>query len=415
METITVDGVDEHDFRHAIEDMLRLDQVDEAVARLRALLAPYVGGFLPSRFLDITSASIEFAGWNRLAERLNGYDRENFPISAIGIALADARTLGGPGPSGGKLAPFIKTFYFSDDAYPFTDATRDDLLDGYTREGFGWQGDYQASDATLSIKGIDDLHGALIELEDRLFDAPNPPEDAFRAGAIGACYLAVLIHQALRDQVRTNGLPRPLCVLAACDGVYPFFDAPVAGSDECTPAPLSDLADEEIWPNELESARPAEDDSEPEHIAGEGSLLAAMHLRTKRPVMVLDAESAAESARFTELAESQRMVVADDLALKGIFHGIPAAEYAPVDWPEPDLPELAPAEPAPAPAPEPEPYAQEQVAWEYVPYRPAAVLLAAPTGRSIRARIHPVRPAPTAGRPAYLALLDWVRRLILRR
>lgn len=321
METITIDGMDEHDFRHSIEDMLRLDQIDEAIAKLRVLLEPYAGegGILPPRFLEVSCDSVEFSGWPRLASRLSYHDRPGHPISAIGVALADARTLGGPGPSGGRLAPFIKTFYFSDDAYPFTDATRDDLLDGYTREGFGWQGDYQASDATLSVKGIDDLHGAIVELEDRLFDSPNPTDEHFRAGAIGACYLAALIHQSLRETIRKQGLPRPLCVLAACDGVYPFFDAPVAGCDECEAEPAAELApelasalaedDEEVWPNELEDALPADED-ERDDPAAESSLLDMISRKgTKSPVMVLAEGDAEEAARFNDIAEAELIVV----------------------------------------------------------------------------------------------------------
>lgn len=156
METITIEGMDEHEFRFSIEDMLRLDKVEEAVERLRGLLEPYAGDdrILPSRFLRVSADDLEFAGWNRLADRLYNHDRPGRPISAIGVAMADYRSLGGRGPTHGWLAPFIKTFYFSDEAYPFSDATRHDLLDGYTREGFGWHGDYQATDATLSVKGV---------------------------------------------------------------------------------------------------------------------------------------------------------------------------------------------------------------------------------------------------------------------
>jgi hypothetical protein len=176
MDTVTIDGMDEHDFRHSVEDMLRADEGEAAIEKLRALLEPYAchGGILSPRFLEVSPRSIEFAGWQRLPDRLLNHDRPGYPITAIGVALSDARKLGGPGPSNGWLAPFIKTFYFSDDAYPFTDASRDDLLDGYTREGFGWQGDFQATDATLSIKGIDDLYGAVVSLEARLAPAISP-------------------------------------------------------------------------------------------------------------------------------------------------------------------------------------------------------------------------------------------------
>lgn len=312
MEIVTIDGMVEHDFRLSIEDMLRLDQVDEAVERLRGLLETCVGdgGVLPARFLQVTADYIEIGGWNRLGERLKDHDRARHPISAIGVTLADYRALGGPGIRDGRLAPFVKTFYFNDDAYPFSEATRADLLDGYSRDGFEWQGDYQATDATLSIRGIDDLYGAIVALEDRLLASAAPGEAEIRAGTIGACYVSVLIHQALRDVIRRKGLPRPLCVFAACDGVYPFFDAPVVGSDAYAP--------EEAYPHlvgagELAPADDAESDDDPgDEPPGEASLLSLFSSpRTKAPVMVLCEEDALESERYSEMAGAQRLGIDD--------------------------------------------------------------------------------------------------------
>ena len=307
MEIVTIDGMVEHDFRLSIEDMLRLNQVDEAIERLRGLLEGCVGdgqggeGVLPPRFLQVTADYIEIGGWNRLADRLCDHDRARHPISAIGVTLADYRALGGPGIRDGRLAPFIKTFYFNDDGYPFSEATRSDLLDGYSRDGFEWQGDYQATDATLSVRGIDDLYGAIVELEDRLLASPDPGEAEIRAGTIGACYVAALIHQALRDTIRRKGLPRPLCVFSACDGVYPFFDAPVAGSDEYAveDTDLPSIADDE-----------AGEDSPEDEPPGEASLLSLFSShRTKAPVMVLCEEDARESARYSEMAGAERLSI----------------------------------------------------------------------------------------------------------
>lgn len=330
MEIITIDGMVEHDFRHSIEDMLRLDQVDEAVERLRALLEPCAGfgRVLPPRFLEVTSADVEIAGWHRLADRLYDHDRANRPISAIGVTLADARALGGPGPSRGRLQPFVKTFYFNDDAYPFTNATRDDLLDGYSRDGFEWQGDYQATDATLSIRGIDDLYGAIVELEDRLFDTPDPDEEEIRAGTIGACYLAALMHQALRDAIRKKGLPRSLCVLAACDGIYPFFDAPVAGSDECMAGEDGAAAPTEPWPIEFTGASPADDEERSEEPAGVASLLTLVsHKAAKAPVLALDEEGAREAVAYSEMA-AQRLITDHESASNRVLEGAGVADLA---------------------------------------------------------------------------------------
>lgn len=331
MDIITIDGMVENDFRQSIEDMLRLDQVDEAIERLRHLLgsSEAVGKILPDRFLEVTSADLEIGGWQRLDDRLLDHDRPNFPITAIGVTLADATKLGGPGPSGGRLAPFIKTFYFSDEAYPFREASRDDLLDGYSRDGFELQGDYRATDATLSVKGIDDLYGAIVELEAQLFDTPEPADEEIRAGAIGACFVAALIHQALRDTIRLKGLPRPLCVFAACDGVYPFFDAPVTGADECTVAgsvsALPDAALQESGEIDWQA-----DDELADEPRGEASLLTlTMRREGKTPVMVLDAQDAEDGARDTEMAAAQRMLVDDETLLEVARENFPVAD--PID------------------------------------------------------------------------------------
>ena len=338
MDTITIAGMVENDFRLSIEDMLRLDQVDEAVERLRGLLgtAAGVGKILPERFLEITSADLEIGGWHRLEDRLLDHGRSNFPITAIGVTLADARQLGGPVPNGGKLRPFIKTFYFTDDAYPFSEASRHDLLDGYSREGFELQGDYRATDATLSVKGIDDLYGAIVELEARLCDTPDPAEDEIRAGSIGSCFLAALIHQALRDTIRQKGLPRSLCVFAACDGVYPFFDAPVIGSDECpVVSSAADVAGEERARDSADEVRADDDqadhevveDEGTENLKGEASLLSlTMRRAVKAPVMVLDTQEAEEGARCTELAAAQQMGIDEETMLRAVMDSVQYAE-----------------------------------------------------------------------------------------
>lgn len=322
MEIITIDGMVEHDFRHSIEDMLRLDQVDEAIERLRGLLESCAGEdkILPARFLKVSCEDLVIAGWHRIADRLSDHDRPNHPISAIGVTLADPRVLGGSRASGGWLSPFLKTFYFSDDAYPFSDATRDDLLDGYSRDGFEWQGDYQATDATLSIKGIDDLYGAIIALEDRLFASPNPAAEEIRAGTIGACYLAALIHQCLRDTIRQKGLPRPLCILAACDGVYPFFDAPVAGSDESgtdEPAKSTPVA---ATREDREDRFPEDEEELAEEPPPEASLLSLVSRKgIKAPVIVLAEDDAREAARYSEMAGAQRLGMDEEEALKHLM------------------------------------------------------------------------------------------------
>jgi hypothetical protein len=232
--TIAIDGLNEEEFRRSIEGRLRRGQIDEAIERLRVLLRPYAGPgrILPERFLTVCAADFALVGWDQLGDRVRRHDRPGKLITALQIAF------GWPGEdvpqpdAEGRLHPLIEVGYYNDDAFPFSASARDDLLDGYSFYGCSWADDSQASDNALSLVGIDDLHGALAELEARLLVSEEPDEEEIRAGSLGACLLSVLLFQAVKDMIASAGLPRPLCVMAGSNGVYPYFDAPVVGMPE---------------------------------------------------------------------------------------------------------------------------------------------------------------------------------------
>ncbi len=234
MTTIAVDGLNEEEFRRSIENRLRWGKADTAVERLRSLLAPYAGPgrFLPERFLTAAAADLALNGWEALGDVVATHDRPGHPVTALSIAF------GWPGEdvpapdAAGRLAPHIETSYFTDEAFPFSQSAREDLLEGYSYHGCTWAGDCQATDTALSLEGIDDLHGALAALEARLLASEAPDEEGIRAGSLGACLLSVLLFQAVSERIARGGLPRPLCVMAGSNGVYPYFDAPVAGIPE---------------------------------------------------------------------------------------------------------------------------------------------------------------------------------------
>lgn len=328
MDAIAIDGLDEHDFRRSIENMLRRGEADGAASRLRALLGPFAGenGILPPRFLTVSSDELALAGWDGLEERIGEYDRPDHRISALSIAVTDPETAGVYPDEAGKLAPCIETSYFSDEAFPFSEAARSDLLEGYSLEGCEWQGEFETTDTRLSVEGIDDLYGAVARLEAKLMDSEEPRQDEIRAGSLGACYLAVLIHQAVRDSIRRNGLPRALCVMAGNNGVYPYFDAPVMSSEEyrdgCTIDCVPDV------PPVM-----ALDAGEPEASAIDGpsgyNSLANVTLRkgTKKPVIALDPEEAEAASRLDAVAAAQLMADTDAPRI-GVLADLEASEAA---------------------------------------------------------------------------------------
>lgn len=286
MTTITVDGLNEETFRRVIEGRLRQGKPTEAVEKLRALLAPYVGPerILPERFLTVQSSDLQLSGWEGLEAALARHDQPGWPITALSIAF------GWPGEevprpdSEGLLKPLIEIGYFTDRAFPFSQSAREDLLDGYSYHGCTWADESEGTDHCLSLDGIDDLHGALAALEAHLLGSEEPDEELIRAGSIGACLLSALLFQAVGERIESDGLPRPLCVLAGSNGVYPYFDAPVAG----------------IPAHVLKAAEAAEEDELP---LGQGVpgprysslLVTGIPRARKRAVLVLD-ETAEETA-----------------------------------------------------------------------------------------------------------------------
>jgi hypothetical protein len=313
--TIDIDGLSEEDFRRSIEGRLRQGLGDKAVEKLRVLLVPFAGPgkILPERFLTVTADELSLGGWDALEDAMRRHDLPGRPITALSV------TFGWPGEdvpqpdANGCLSPFIETGYYTDDAFPFSKSAREDLLDGYSFHGCTWTGDCQATDHALWLTGIDDLHGALALLETRLLASDEPDEEGVRAGSLGACLLSALLFQVVDARIAQGGLARPLCVMAGSNGVYPYFDAPVAG-----------------FPEEARKAAEAAED-EPVVDAGvpaprySSLLVTGIPRARKRAVLVLAESADEEAARIARL--------------RGLTHGETIAE--------PVQPEAAPEVPAP--------------------------------------------------------------------
>ena len=234
MSSIVIDGLSEEDFRRSIQNRLREGKAGLAIARLRGLLAPYAGagGILPERFLTVEAADLVLTGWDALGDAIGRHDRPGRPVNAVSIAFGwPGEDMPEPNPQG-CLRPCIETSYFNDDAFPFSLSRRDDLLDGYSFDGCTWSGEPEATDTAIALDGIDDLNGALAGLEARLLASDEPDEAGLRAGSLGACLLSALLVKAVTDRIERDGLPRSLCVTAGSSGVYPYFDAPLAGMSE---------------------------------------------------------------------------------------------------------------------------------------------------------------------------------------
>lgn len=318
MNSITLDGLNEDDFRRSIELRLREDLATVAVERLRALLAPYAGpdGILPERFLTVTSDDLVLCGWEGLGDAMRRHDRPGRPVTALSIAFGWPGEEAPQPDADGQLSPHLETSYFNDDAFPFSKSGRDDLLDGYSYHGCSWADDCEARETTLSLGGIDDLCGALAALETRLLASEEPDEEGIRAGSLGACLLSVLLFEAVGARIAQDGLPRPVCVLAGSNGVYPYFDAPVVGVPEAV-REAAEAAEEEA--STLDRGVPG-----PRYSS---LLVTGIPRARKRAVLVLEESDEDMAVRIAHLrGHSHR----DDPP-------VPEAPLAEPDRPEPEL------------------------------------------------------------------------------
>lgn len=239
-------SIDATAFRRELEAQLRGGDADAALASVRSALATLAqtGSALALRCLEVGPEHVNMAGWAKLAGRVAALDRPDTPITAIGIDLSDpgAHSDQRPDPAG-HLEPYIETNFFSDAAYPFSCSDRDALLAGYVGSGSKWQGCFADIDNPISIAGLADVYGPIYALEQVHARVRSDGPD-FETAVVGSSFIAILVHLAVRDAVRRQGLPRPMAVLVGSNESYPYFDAPVTTTDEyrATVVPVSPVA-----------------------------------------------------------------------------------------------------------------------------------------------------------------------------
>ena len=258
---ITIDGMVEEEFRRAIETLLREGNAAHAAKWLKSRLDSVCGDGLPlpARFLTVTPADLTVSGWRDIANRIERLDSLGSAVTAISIDLSDPGHLGlAPDPSR-RMTPRVETHFYTDDAWAFSHCDRAGLLMGYENGASRWAGRFADVDDTIAIGGIDDLYGAVLLLQQVCRPGGTASDIQHRAYMLGASYVAVLVHLAVRDAALEHGVPRRLAVLVGSNESYPFFDAPVIAATEaivCEPPVIEEAAK---TPQPLPPPEPVED------------------------------------------------------------------------------------------------------------------------------------------------------------
>jgi hypothetical protein len=231
MQRAFVDEAEQHAFRNELEALLRCGEADAALACVRERMAALAGAGLPiiDLALRVDPETVSLKGWDKLDDTIASEEKSGKTITAIGIDFSWPGHVDLKPDSNGSMPPDIETNYYTDQPdVRFSQATRAEILAGYSNYGSCWQGCFAEIDKAIEVKGMSALYGAVTVAS----IARNQDDAAGDAYVLAACTSAIVLHLAVRKAIRTKGLPKPLAVLVGSNEDFPFFDAPVAAIGE---------------------------------------------------------------------------------------------------------------------------------------------------------------------------------------
>jgi hypothetical protein len=225
--------------------LLSAGRTAEADARLAAELAGFDGAL--ARLCKATAApDVALEGWDDLLPILAEW--EGPPVTAITLGLTNPPDL--VFEPGGTHQPDLLLGLYSDEAYPFSRASKADLLAECGRECPAWAGAEEDVEFYCTVSGLDALNTALIHCKHRRFlrDGRDGVEGRAPGGyveyVLGSWLLATRFLQAAERAISDHALPAGCRLVAGTVEVNADFiavlgaDQPSAGTPAPSAAPL---------------------------------------------------------------------------------------------------------------------------------------------------------------------------------
>ncbi|QVM82333.1 hypothetical protein [Novosphingobium decolorationis] len=231
---VTIDSAENKAFRRSIEDMVRSQRADEAADMLRDMLTGVCSaqGPLPAEFLNTRPEAISFTGWNLLADAIWKLDQCGEPVSAVSLDLSPHTISDEDGE------PVLATRFFFDTSWPFSECTREELLEGFNDYGSAWHNDHaDAEERVVGIDGLGTMADALAALHMANTARETPNATALQAELLGTLYMGVLFHLAVEDKARRTALPRRMALLAVSESPFAALSTPVLANCDAPETP----------------------------------------------------------------------------------------------------------------------------------------------------------------------------------
>jgi hypothetical protein len=227
----------EHAWIEEMRELLCAGRAAEADALLTAELAGFQGAI--ARLCKATTAAdVVLEGWDDLLPILAEW--EGPPVTAITLGLTNPPDL--VFEAGKTHEPDLLLGLYSDEAFPFSGASKADLLAECGKEIPAWAGAEEDVEFYCTLSGLAELNTALINCKHRRFlrDGRDGVEGRAPGGyveyVVGSWLLATRFLQATERAVAEHGLPAGCKLIAGAVDVNADFVTVIA-ADQPAAAP----------------------------------------------------------------------------------------------------------------------------------------------------------------------------------
>jgi hypothetical protein len=190
------------------------------------------------------TASVTISGWPELAERVELHEGDE-PITGLTLAIGNDGDL--DFEKGRLFSPYMMLGLYTDEAWGWSNATRDVLLAECASECPAWAGTDEDLEAFLEIEGLAALNTALIHSKQRHFIRDGGETQAplrYVEYIVGCWWRALRFHQAVAAAEAAHPLPGRVTIVSGMVDMRPDVVAvhlPAAAARALAAAPTLSL------------------------------------------------------------------------------------------------------------------------------------------------------------------------------
>jgi hypothetical protein len=163
---------------------------------------------------------VELSGWPELIDAMSLFEGESITGMTIGMANdADLNF-----EKGVLHAPYLLLGLYTDEAYRWSAASREDILDQLGADAPQWAGCEEDIEIYLEIEGLETINTALIHHKHRFFLRDGAPDKAplgYVEYVLASWLRALRFHQAIAAQIAEHGLPGSVPVVSGTVDLRP--------------------------------------------------------------------------------------------------------------------------------------------------------------------------------------------------